>query len=382
MFCTKKIDEEFSNFYHRILRGQQDQKSTEKRAINIVNTVGGELLGKLFVSKFFPLKDKLNIHTMIDDTLNIMKQSLLENNWLTNFTKKHALDKLSKFNKKIGYPDIWKDYSKYNIDLGDPLYIIFKKYNKWSIQVNFFDKLNSILDTTEWKMTPQTVNAYFNPTCNEIVFPAAILQPPFYNSLETIDFDITDEINMAGQFDILTPANYGAILAVIAHEITHGYDDQGCKIDKNGNLNEWWSNKDKELFKEKTNIMELYSKKYTYIDMDTDKTYSLNAQLTMGENLADLGGLALSIKGLLTKLHNKEPNIVKASLRVFFKSWANIWKQNIKKERRLMLLNCDPHSPCEFRGNLVNHIDEFYYAFDIKKTDNMYIDPVDRLKMW
>ena len=384
-FCTKELDEEFFDFYSRKLGGQQEQKSYVKRSINIVNAYAGEMLGKLFVNKYFSKESKNEMEKLVNNVLSIMGESLKSNDWLTPDTKDKAVDKLSTFRSKIGYPNVWKDYSDFDIKIGDSLYDISKKAKKWSLRVNFFDKLNSILDREEWRMTPQTVNAYFMPTQNEIVFPAAILQPPFFHqSRETIDFNVDEEISMVTNLDVVTPANYGGIGAVIAHEITHGYDDKGRKFDGDGNLNDWWKKEDGELFKKKTEIMVNSVSNYVYIDEENKKEYKMNPQLTMGENLADIGGLSLSMKALLKKLsqENASEIVIKASLRVFFKSWANIWKQNIKKDKRIMLLNVDPHAPTDFRGNLVQHMDQFYDAFNIKEDQNMYLDKEDRMKMW
>ncbi len=234
-------------------------------------------------------------------------------------------------------------------------------------------------------MTPQTVNAYFMPTQNEIVFPAAILQPPFcHRSRETIDFDIEEELQMEPNLDVITPCNYGGIGAVIAHEITHGYDDKGRKFDANGNLNDWWKAEDTELFKKKTDLMVKSVSKYIFVDPENGQEYTMNPQLTMGENLADLGGLSLSLKALNKKLEQEQvsENFKKASQRVFLKSWASIWRQNIKKERRVLLLTTDPHGPTDFRGNLVQHLDIFYDIFDINQNDNMFLEPENRMTMW
>lgn len=384
-FCSKELDEEFFDFYSRKLGGQETQKSIEKRSINIVNCYAGEMMGKLFVEKYFPQDSKKKMKQMIDNVLYVMKDSLQNNDWLTDETKDRAIFKLDKFRSKIGFPDIWKDYSDFDIQMGDSLYEISKKSKKWSLRVNFFEKINSILDREEWLMTPQTVNAYFMPTQNEIVFPAAILQPPFFHKTkDTIDFDIDEELEMVTELDILTPANYGGIGAVIAHEITHGYDDKGRKFDENGNLNDWWNTEDEQLFLSKTEIMVNSVEKYLYKDSENEKEYKMNPQLTMGENLADIGGLSLSMKALLKKLaeDNADNITIKASLRVFFKSWANVWKQNIKKDKRIMLLNVDPHAPTDFRGNLVQHFDKFYEVFDIKRNDKMFLEEKDRIKMW
>ena len=384
-FCTKELDNEFFDFYSRKLGGQQEQKPDIKRSIGIVNSYAGEMMGKLFVKEYFPEQSKQNMQKLVDNVLNIMDESLKTNDWLTDETKSKAINKLSTFTSKIGYPNVWKDYSDFDIQIGDSLYEISKKAKKWSLRVNFFEKINSVLDRDEWRMTPQTVNAYFMPTQNEIVFPAAILQPPFFHSSkDSIDFDISDELLMVENLDVVTPTNYGGIGAVIAHEITHGYDDKGRKFDADGNLNDWWCEKDGELFKKKTGIMVNSVSKYIYKDEEDGKEHKMNAELTMGENLADIGGLSLSMKALLKHLdsQNADNITVKASLRVFFKSWANVWKQNIKKDKRIMLLNVDPHAPTDFRGNLVQHMDAFYEVFDITETDNMYLKPEDRMKMW
>lgn len=384
-YCSKELDNEFFDFYGKKIGGQEKPKANEKRSINIVNDFAGEMMGKLFVSKYFTSTSKNNMENLVNNILSTMQESLKNNDWLTEETKNKALNKLSTFRSKIGYPDVWKDYSDFDVKLGDSLYEISKKATKWNLRVNFFEKINSILDREEWRMNPQTVNAYFMPTQNEIVFPAAILQPPFFHkSKETIDFNIKEEMDMVDDLDTLTPTNYGAIGAIIAHEITHGYDDQGRKFDLNGNLNDWWNEKDCDLFQKKTELLTNSVSKYLYIDEKTKKEHRMNAKLTMGENLADIGGLSLSVKALLTKLKNENasPLSVKASLRILFKSYANVFKLNIKPERVIMLLNMDPHAPTTFRGNLVQHIDEFYEVFNVKDTDNMYLDPKDRMKMW
>lgn len=415
-FCSKELDAEFFDFYQRKLGGQQHPKSNLKRSIGIVNAYSGEMLGKLFVTKHFSSQAKHDIQKMIAEVLLVMQQSLQHNDWLTISTQQKALEKLTHFRTKIGYPDVWKDYSDFDVEIGDSLYQISKKAKKWSLRVNFFEKINSVLDREEWRMTPQTVNAYFMPTQNEIVFPAAILQAPFYHqSLETVDFDIQEELNslhthtthaqinpksnqdLNPKIDkdfiislVINSINYGGIGAVIAHEITHGYDDKGRKFDGDGNLNDWWTDEDTELFNKKTQLIIDSVSKYSYQEPVTKKIYHMNPQLTMGENLADIGGLSLSMQALLqylnthinaTSTQNLE-NIVKPCLRVFFKSWANIWKQNIKSEKRTMLLSVDPHGPTDFRGNLVQHMNQFYEVFSVTEGDPMYLDPKHRMKMW
>ena len=384
-FCTKELDDEFFDFYSRKLGGQEKEKPEDKRSIGIVNSYAGEMMGKLFVEQYFSETSKTEMGKLVGNVLDIMDDSLKTNDWLTDATKKTAVEKLTTFTSKIGYPDQWKDYSDFDVTLGDSLYDISKKARKWGLRVNFFEKINSVLDREEWRMTPQTVNAYFMPTQNEIVFPAAILQPPFFHhDANSVDFDISDELAMVEDLDVVTPCNYGGIGAVIAHEITHGYDDKGRKFDGDGNLNDWWSEEDRQLFQKKTEIMVSSVEKYLYKDEESGKEHKMNPQLTMGENLAVIGGLSLSMKALLKHLseNNSDDIRVRASMRVFFKSWANVWKQNIKKDRRVMLLNVDPHAPTDFRGNLVQHIDEFYDVFDITESDPMYLEPKDRMKMW
>ncbi len=383
-FCSKDFDDEFFNFYQKELRGQTEQKAPEKRSINIVNAYAGEMMGKIFCAKFFSAQSKENVRKMILETLNIMRASIQKNDWLTSDTKAKALEKLSKFRLKIGYPDVWKDYSDFNVMVGDSLYDVSKKATKWRLEMEFFRKLNSVLDREEWRMTPQTVNAYFMPTQNEIVFPAAILQPPFFHKdSSTIDFDTKDEILLDQNMDLSVPANFGGIGAVIAHEITHGYDDKGRKFDGDGNLNDWWTKEDAQLFTGKTEIMAKSAEKYQFIDtQDNNKVYKMNPKLCMGENLADLGGLSLSLQALLKSLDGQSADVIKASLRILFKSWANVWKLNIKKDSRINRLTTDPHAPCEFRANLVQHMEEFYDAFDVVEGDAMFLEKDCRVRMW
>ena len=352
------------------------------------------MMGKLFVAKYFSEKDKTHLQILIGKVLGIMNTSINTNDWLTEKTKQLALEKLGKFTSKIGYPDKWKDYSEFKITSENSLYDIYKIATKWSLQVDFFDKLNSKLDKNEWHMTPQTVNAYYSPNLNEIVFPAAILQPPFYHkSTATVlnDLDIKDEVNIIGDELCLLAANLGGIGAVIAHEITHGFDDQGRKFDSSGNLNNWWTDEDIELFNGKCDKVKQIANRYKYYeDTDNDndndnqnkKEHDMNPDLTMGENLADMGGLSMSLKALNSYLTNKSDEVTLATHRVFFKSWANIWKLNIRHDRKVMLLACDPHAPCDFRGNLVKNYPEFHRAFGVNEGDNMYLPEEERLVMW
>lgn len=387
-FCSKELDDEFFNFYQKEVGGKNKQKDHEKRSIGIVNTLAGEMLGKQYVAQYFSEGSKTTLKHVIQKELDIMKNSLKTSDWLTSETKLKALIKLSTFNTKIGYPDKWKDYSKFNIESGDSLYTIFKKAHVWSFHDDFFDKLNSKVDVTEWYMTPQTVNAYYSPNLNEIVFPAAILQPPFFHTSEdTIDFDysdekqITDIENLPSDLCVLA-ANLGGIGAVIAHELTHGFDDQGRKFDENGNLKNWWKTEDTELFTKKCNQLKKIVSGYTYHDKN-ENIHKINDALTRGENLADLGGLSIALQTLKAHLNNTNlKQYTTNALRIFFRAWANIWKLNITEDNKVMLLHCDPHSPCDFRGNLVKNFEDFHTVFNVQESDNMYVNKTDRLIMW
>jgi putative endopeptidase len=392
-FCSKELNDEFFDFYSRKLKGQEKQKTNEKRSIEFINSYVGEMMGELYVKKYFPENHKKTINEAIQEIIITMTDSIKNNDWLTKVTKEKALQKLSKFGIKIGYPDVWKDYGAFYIEEDDSLYDIFKKYRNFKNKVDFFEKINSTLDHNEWHMLPQTVNAYFSPTNNEIVFPAAILQPPFYCKVpDDIDTDLSEERNMCKTSksnmtndDFVRAVNYGGIYAVIAHEITHGYDDNGKKFDGDGNLNNWWTDEDAALFKEKTNIMSDQANSYKFIDTDDyNKEYKLSPQLTMGENLADIGGISLSLKTMTSKLkrRNASDNDIRVCQRIMFKSFANIWKENIKKEYQINLLTTDRHPPPDFRANLVKNMDEFYSAFDVNESDQMFIPPTKRIRMW
>ena len=380
-YGTKELNDEFFDFYCRKLNGQEKSKTNEKKSINLLNSWIGELVGQEYIKKYFSENDKLKIIDMINNITDIMKVSLENNDWLTSDTKLKALNKLSKFTNKIGYPEKWKDYSELNILENDSLFNIRKKISTFMFKTEILEKINKKVDKTEWHMTPQTVNAYFSPQLNEIVFPAAILQPPFYHKSEdTIDFKVEDNIRnycKENNIDMTIPINFGGIGSVIAHEITHGYDDQGRKFDGDGNLENWWNDDDMKLFNSKIENMEKQVSKYKLIV--NNNTYKMNAHLTMGENIADLGGLELTKKSLL-KLFDKKHH--KYVLYLFFKSWANIWKYKAKDETMINRLASDPHAPPSFRGNMVSNIDEFYTVFNINENDDMYIDINERVKLY
>jgi predicted metalloendopeptidase len=394
VYTTKELDDEAFDFFSRKLTGQKDQQPNDKQSIEFVNGYAGEMMGKVYVSKYFPESCKQDVRSSIEEVLRVMRESIKRNDWLTEPTKEKALVKLDKVSVKIGYPDVWKDYSDFDVKEGDSLYDISKKATKWALKVEFFDKINNVLDRTKWLMTPQTVGAYFMPTQNEIVFPAAILQPPFYcRSPDEIDFDYSDERMMIEElkpecketgYDFTLAANLGGIGAVIAHEITHGYDDEGRKFDGDGNLNDWWTEDDAKLFTSKAAVMGEQAKEHKFDDPEDSKEYRMNPELTMGENLADLGGMSLALQTLTSRLRvsGASDEEIRVNQRVLFKSFANILKENANKDFLINQLTTDHHAPHHFRVNLVKNMDEFYTAFDIKETDKMYLPPAKRVRMW
>eukprot|EP00929_Paragymnodinium_shiwhaense_P036447 TRINITY_DN19531_c0_g1_i1.p1 TRINITY_DN19531_c0_g1~~TRINITY_DN19531_c0_g1_i1.p1 ORF type:complete len:732 (-),score=207.50 TRINITY_DN19531_c0_g1_i1:158-2353(-) len=380
-FATKALDEEFFDFYNRKLSGQKEQKSDEKRTVALLNAWMGELIGKIYVSKYFKEEDKNAVRDMVKDVLAIMESSLKTNDWLTETTKQKAMEKLSKFVVKLGYPDKWKDFSKLNITAEDSLFIINQKVSAFDRQKEFKEKINSVKDKSKWEMNPQDVNAYFHPLNNEIVFPAAIMQVPFYQaSIDSLDFDPGCPKDTPS---LLTAVNFGGIGAVIAHEITHGYDDQGRKFDSAGNIQDWWQPADAELFKGKCDLMKEQAGTWKFVNTPEDggesKTHEMNAELTMGENLADLGGLSLAYQGLQRRLGDK---LTKEHTVAFFRSWANVWKSKETNAFIIQALATDPHAPCDFRANLAKNIDAFHEVFETKPGQGMYLAPEKRVQMW
>ena len=384
-YCSKELHQEFFDFYNRSLNGQQEDQPYNKKSIIVVNSWCGEALGQLYVKKYFSEESKVDIENMIKTVIRVMNKSIENNDWLTTGTKAKALKKLSTFRMKIGYPDKWEDYSSLNIESNESIYEISKKIKLFLFKTKFLDKVNKPVDKTEWHMTPQTVNAYFSPQQNEIVFPAAILQPPFYQkSLDVVDMDLEPYMTEETLgFDPVKAINFGGISAVIAHEITHGYDDQGRKFDENGNMVNWWNEEDAKLFKEKTDMMGDQAEKYKYVDKNGN-THTMKPQLTMGENLADLGGLTLSLRAMMldSSMVDYYGKPKKEALKLFFRSFCNIWKCSIRDALRVERLTTDPHAPADYRANLVRNIDEFYEAFDVTENDKMYLHPSKRVRMW
>lgn len=353
------VDRQFA-FYGTVLSGTTEQQPRWKKAVNASDEVLGEIVGKLYVEKFFKPEAKARMEVLVKNLIEAYHQSIDTLEWMTPETKKAAHEKLAKFTPKIGYPDKWKDYSSLTIK-ADDLVGNYKAAAQFAY-AQMTAKLGKPVDRSEWFMTPQTVNAYYNPVNNEIVFPAAILQPPFFN------LDADDAVN------------YGGIGAVIGHELGHGFDDQGAKFDGDGNLRNWWTEQDKAEFEKRgKQLVEQYNQ-YSPIE-----GMHVNGELTLGENIGDLGGLTVALKAYKLSLAGKEAPVIDgfSGEQRFFLSWSQIWRRKGRDEYLRNMLMTDPHSPSEYRViGIVSNIPEFYKAFNIKEGDKMYIAPEKRVKIW
>ncbi len=361
----QKLDDLQFDFYGRTLSGQKEQRAMNKRALSTINGVLGEAFGKLYVDKYFSAEAKAEMVTLIDYLKKSYVQHISNLSWMSDETKTKALDKLSKFTVKVGYPDEWKDYSKLQVlskNEGGTLYGNLKNVSNWAYQREL-DKVGKKVDKKEWGMTPQTVNAYYNPVNNEIVFPAAILQAPFF------DFKADPAVN------------FGGIGAVIGHEISHGFDDSGAMFDGDGNLKNWWTDADKKNFEEATKkLAEQYSK------YEPVKGTFVNGLFTNGENIADLGGVAIAYDALQMYLKDKgNPGKISGfdQNQRFFLSWATIWRTKSTEKYMINQVKTDPHSPGMYRavGPLVN-TEAWYKAFGVKEGDKHYKKPEERIKIW
>ena len=359
-YLSKAFDEENFSFYGTVLSGVTEQEPRWKRGVGAINGVLGEVVGEIYVAKHFKPEAKERMKVLVENLREAYRQGILELEWMGDATKEQALDKLNKFTPKIGYPDKWKDYSKLDI-VADDLVGNLTRATMVEIKRNR-EKLGKPIDKTEWAMNPQTVNAYYNPALNEIVFPAAILQPPFFN------LDADDAVN------------YGAIGAVIGHEMGHGFDDQGSQYDGDGRLKDWWTEKDRSEFKNRTNKLVGQFDAFTVLD-----GVKLNGEFTQGENIGDLSGLTIAYKAYqLAKKNSSAPIIdgLTGDQRVFA-GWAQIWGRKYRDEELLRRIDTDPHSPSEFRTNgIVMNMPEFYKAFDVKEADKLYLPPEERVKIW
>ncbi len=359
---TTEIDKANWDFYNKTLRGDKAQRPADERALATVNGSLGEALGKLYVDEMFPPEAKEKAADMIKNIIEAYKVRINALDWMTAETKQKAIEKLDKFTVKIGYPDKWKDYSDMDVKKGNSFYENMIAVSKWNQKDNL-DKIDEPVDRTEWGMSPQTVNAYFNPFNNEIVFPAAILQPPFY------DYKADEAVN------------YGGMGAVIGHEISHAFDDSGARFDANGNLSNWWTDKDLENFTARGKKL---ADQYSSVEV-LDSVY-INGAFTLGENIGDLGGVLAAYDGLQSfyKKNGRPENIDGLTPEQrFFMSWATVWRTKVRDEALATQVKTDPHSPGQVRATQpLKNVDAFYTAFDIKEGDPMFVKPEDRVRIW
>ncbi|MBT8282113.1 MAG: M13 family metallopeptidase [Muriicola sp.] len=356
---NEEMDQQNWEFYSKELRGTKEQRPLWRRGVSIVNGTMGEVVGKVYVKKHFPPEAKERMETLVQNLLKAYEVSIKELDWMSDETKKEALDKLSKFTPKIGYPNKWKEYD-FEIKEND-LFGNMQRSQRYEYQRELA-KLGQPIDREEWGMTPQTVNAYYNPTLNEIVFPAAILQAPFF------DLEADDAVN------------YGAIGAVIGHEIGHGFDDSGSTFDGDGAMRNWWTEADKDEFKKRTGaLVEQYNSYEVLPDLN------INGEFTLGENIGDLGGLSIALKAYKMSLDGAEAPVMEGftgEQRVFI-GYAQAWRSKARDEALRVQINTDPHSPADFRVNgVVRNVPEFYTAFNIKEGDSLYLAPEKRVKIW
>ena len=348
--------------FSKVLSGVQQDRPRWKRAVSLVSGTMGEAIGKLYVEKHFPESSKQRMIELVKNLQTALSQRIDESTWMGADTKVQAKDKLNHFIVKIGYPDKWKDYSGLQVDDHLSLYENLGNISEFLMLDELKRKVNQPTDKSEWFMTPQTVNAYYNPTTNEICFPAAILQPPFF------DPNADDA------------ANYGAIGGVIGHEMSHGFDDQGSQFDKYGNQHDWWTEQDKKNYESRTKVLEDY---FSTVEVVSGK--KINGKLTLGENIGDNGGLNIAFRALQNAM-SEHPLQVKDGFtpeQRFFLSWARVWASNQRPEYQEMLITVDPHSPNFARVNAaLPHIDAWYDAFKVKKGDRLFIPKKKRAHIW
>ena len=349
------------DFFSRQMSGAQEQKPRWKRAMSVPNGILGEAVGEMYVAKYFPEKDKQRMLEIVKNIQTALGQHVAALDWMSDSTKAKAQEKLSSFTVKIGYPDKWKDYSSLEIDPSKSYYENLKAASQWYVRDNI-DKLGKPVDKSLWGMTPQTVNAYYNPTTNEICFPAGILQPPFYNP------DADDAVN------------YGAIGVVISHEMTHGFDDQGRLFDKDGNMNNWWTDADAEAFKQKTAGLVAQ-----FDQVQILPGLNANGAATLGENIADQGGLRIAYTAMQNSFAGKHPEAIDGytAEQRFYLAYATVWAQNITDQEKQRLTLLDVHSLGENRVNVtLRNIDTFFEAFDIREGDPMFRAEEERVVIW
>ncbi|MFF0489109.1 M13 family metallopeptidase [Nocardia sp. NPDC004068] len=362
-YLTAAVVAENFDFYGRTLTGAQENRERWKRGVSLVQDLLGEAVGKLYVAEHFPPAAKERMRELVANLIEAYRRNISDLDWMSPATRAAALAKLEKFTPKIGYPDRWRDYSAVEIAPDD----LVGNYRRGYAADHDRDlaKLGGPVDRDEWFMTPQTVNAYYNPGMNEIVFPAAILQPPFFD--------------MAAD----DAANYGGIGAVIGHEIGHGFDDQGAKYDGDGNMIDWWTDSDRAEFGKRTKaLIEQYNQ---FSPKDLPDNHTVNGEFTIGENIGDLGGLSIAVQAYQISLDGAEPPVLDGLTglqRVFF-GWAQVWRTKARTEEAIRRLAIDPHSPPEFRCNgVVRNLDTFHEAFGLEPGDALYLDPAERVRIW
>jgi putative endopeptidase len=361
-YLTGEFVQAHFDFFGTKLSGTPELRARWKRGVSFVEAVMGEAVGKLYVEEHFPSDAKQQMDELVAMLLAAYRASITELPWMGPETKKKALDKLETFRPKIGYPSVWRDYSSLSVTPGD-LWANVIAGNEFEF-ARELRKIGSPLDRDEWFMTPQTVNAYYNPGFNEIVFPAAILQYPFFDPARD------------------AASNYGAIGAVIGHEIGHGFDDQGSRFDGDGRLTNWWTDQDRAAFEERTASLITQFSELAPRDLPG---HFVNGELTIGENIGDLGGLAIAWKAYLMSLEGAEPPVIDdlTAAQRFFLSWAQSWKLAAREEEALRLLQIDPHSPPEFRCNqIARNLDVYYEAFDVTPDHELWLAPEHRVTIW
>ncbi|WP_426995849.1 M13 family metallopeptidase [Pseudarthrobacter sp. N5] len=361
-YLSSEFVEANFDFYGTTISGTPRNKDRWKRGVGVVEASLGEAVGQIYVARHFPESHKARMQILVSNLTEAYRQSITALGWMGEATKEEALRKLGAFRAKIGYPDEWIDYSAVEIDPADLLGNVERAHN--ADVDRHLEEVGKPVDLNKWLMTPQTVNAYYHPMLNEIVFPAAILQPPFFTA------DADDAVN------------YGGIGAVIGHEIGHGFDDQGSQFDGTGALRNWWSESDREAFE---SLAARLVAQYDVLSPDAAPGHTVNGKLTLGENIGDLGGLTIAYKAYLLSLDGAEPEVLDGltGQQRFFASWAAGWRQVIRSEEAIRRLATDPHSPNEFRTNTIaKNLDPFHEAFGVTDADGMWMPPEERVSIW
>ena len=357
---TRELDQQNFEFYEKVLSGVAEQRADWRRATTIVDGLLGEVVGKVYVKRHFPPEAKERMLELVGNLVKAYEKSIKELEWMGEETKAEALDKLNKFTPMVGYPDKWRDYSKLDIEQDD-LYGNIERANIAEYE-RLRERHDGPVDQLEWALNPQTVNAYYHPLKNQIVFPAAILQPPFFN-MEADD-----------------AVNYGAIGAVIGHEIGHGFDDKGSTFDGDGVLRNWWTDEDRAEFEKRTgSLVAQYDAFMPFEDL------SVNGEFTQGENIGDLGGITIGLLAYEMSLDGEEPPVIDGftGLQRVFLGFGQIWRGIIRDEELRRRIATDPHSPAIYRTNgPVRNVPEWYKAFDVQPTDALYLPPEERVKIW